>query len=121
MVTPAPSRYSGVPRSQVPLLVYETTDTDFANRGIEALRGAAIPCYRLGTAFADGSPVTQLRALGESQVCIYIERDSDFRQANDILLGLGAAVEEPLPSGRIVRIAVILIVASATLIVLVWS
>jgi hypothetical protein len=105
----------------VPLLVYETTDTDFANRAIDALREADIPCYRVGTTFGDASPVTQLQALGESQVCIYIERDSDFRQANDILLRLGAAVEEPLPAGRIVRIAVILIVAIATVIALMWS
>ena len=48
-------------------LVYETTDTDFADRALEA------------------------------QVCIYIERDTDFSEANRILISLGAVEERPLP------------------------
>lgn len=45
-------------------LVYETTDTDFADRALQALREAHIPCYR---------------------------------EANRILISLGAVEERPLP------------------------
>jgi hypothetical protein len=105
------------------VLLYETNDTRFANRAIEALRRADIPCYRVGSGSGDGSPMNLMMALGESRICIHVERDSDYRRANDILIALGAAREEPLrlPSARGVRIVIILVVALAVCIALVWS
>jgi hypothetical protein len=105
------------------MLVYETTDTSFANRAIDALRRADIPCYRVGSGSGDGSPMNLLMALGESRICIHIEQASDYRRANEILIALGAAREEPLrlPSPRGVRIAIILTVVITICIALIWS
>ena len=79
----------------MPQLIYETTDTDFANRAIEALEEAAIPCYRIGSGYSDSAGYTP-RGASERQVCIYIERNSDYAQSNQILMKLGAVVDRPL-------------------------
>jgi len=76
------------------LLVYETTDPDFANRAMDAMRDAAIPCYRTGRGYSSDSNYPG-KGFTEDQVCIYIERDTDFAQANEILIGLGAVTEDP--------------------------
>jgi hypothetical protein len=75
-------------------LVYATTDTDFADSAIEALRAAEISCYRVGL----GVDHSAARAATEDQVCIYIERDTDYSEANRILISLGAVVEKPPPA-----------------------
>ena len=77
-------------------LVYETTDTDFADRAIEALRAADVPCYRTGLGYHEQAAATG-RVWSEAQVCIYIERDTDYARANELLVGLGAVTEKPLP------------------------
>ena len=105
----------------MPRLVYETTDTRFADRAIDALREADVPCYRVGTGLGDGSPVTQLQALGESRICIYLERESDYPKASDILVRLGAAKEEPLPIKWVFRLSVLLVIAIAICVALMWS
>jgi hypothetical protein len=76
--------------------MYETTDTDFADRAIETLRESDVPCYRTGHGY---SAHGQLPGMGvsEDQIGIYIERDTDYARANEILLGLGAVRERPLP------------------------
>ena len=75
------------------LLVYETSDTVFADRAIEALQAAHISCYRTGRG------VRELNAtIGrwtDDKVYIYIRNESDVRRANEILIGLGAAVDKP--------------------------
>jgi hypothetical protein len=87
------------------LLLYQTFDPDFAERAVETLSQAGIPCRHSGTAYAALNPA-QMGELGRS-VCIFIERADDYRCANDILIGMGAAVDAPtkLPS----RAAVLLI------------
>jgi hypothetical protein len=77
-------------------LVYETTDTDFADRALEAMRQAHILCYRTGQGYQTEAWYSG-RGSSESQVCIYIERDTDFAEANRILIGLGAVEERPPP------------------------
>lgn len=67
-----------------------------------------IPCYRWGpTTVGDGS----YRGRTGAMASIYIERDSDYRAANEILIKLGAAQERPLrlPTGWMARIALILL------------
>ena len=95
-------------------LVYETTDTDFADRAIQALGDAEIPCHRTGHGYHSQS-LHPVRGSGEDQVCIYIERDTDYAEANRILLSLGAAVERSPP---VWLIAVIMLVAA---IVAIWA
>ena len=70
-------------------LLYETTDPEFADSAIRALGEAGIPCYPVVQGYAHGA---------QSAVSIYIERNTDYTEANRILIGLGAAVEEPPPA-----------------------
>jgi hypothetical protein len=53
-------------------------------------------------------------------ICIYIEREADFRRANDILITLGAAVEAPitLPSRRAIFITVLVLTVIALVVAL---
>ena len=69
--------------------MYETTDSEFADSALAALGAAEIPCYRVGRSCADGV---------QSAVNIYIERDSDYAEANRILISLGAALERQPPA-----------------------
>jgi hypothetical protein len=92
----------------VAVLVYETEDDDFVDRALQELISAGIPCYRWGPAtVGDGSYRVRTGAMAS----IYIERDSDYRAANEILIKLGAAQEKPLslPTSWVVRIALILL------------
>jgi len=95
-------------------LVYETTDTDFADRALEAMREAHIPCYRTGHGYQTEAWYSA-RGSSESQVCIYIERDTDFSEANRILISLGAVEERPLP----LRLIFALLLVAA--IVAIWA
>jgi hypothetical protein len=75
-------------------LIYETSDPEFADRAIESLRAAGIDCYRTGRG------VRQLNASSgrwtDDQVCLYVRDGGNFQRANEILISLGAAVDEPL-------------------------
>lgn len=75
-------------------LVYETTDPDFADRAIEAMRDADIPCYRTGRGYSNQVQYPG-RGFSEDRICIYIERDADYAQANEILITLGAVTDDP--------------------------
>jgi hypothetical protein len=97
------------------LLIYETSDPVFADRAIEALQAAGISCYRTGRG------VRELNAtIGrwtDDKVCIYIRQESDVRQANEILIGLGAAVDKPLrlPSPWVLALVAAILVVIAVL------
>ena len=88
------------------LLVYETTDTDFADRALAAMREADIPCYRTGHGYQTESWPGGRVSSGD-QVCIYIERDLDSSEANRILISLGAAQERPPPLRLIVGLSIL--------------
>jgi hypothetical protein len=75
-------------------LVYETTDTTFADRAIEAMRAADISCYRIGRGYSNSSAYPG-KGLTEDQVCLYIETDTDYARANAILIELGAVTDDP--------------------------
>jgi len=94
-------------------LIYETTDTEFADRAIEALRAADVPCYRTGHGYT-AEAQHMGRGFSEDQVCLYIERDTDWARANEILIGLGAVTERPLPPRWV------LVLAAALLAMLSW-
>jgi hypothetical protein len=92
----------------VAVLVYETEDGDFVERALRELISAGIPCHRWGPAtVGDGSYRGRTGAIAG----IYIERDSDYRAANEILIKLGAAQEKSLrlPTSRMARIALIVL------------
>ena len=67
-------------------LIYETADGAFADRVLEAMRQAKIPCYRTG-----GSGYTSSVGLptGENQICVFVSNKADLPRANEILRNLG--------------------------------
>jgi hypothetical protein len=79
------------------LLVYETTDPEFAEQALSAMREQSIPCYRVGHGYSNASAAFARGVPTESQICLYIERDGDYVAANRILISLGAVVEKPIP------------------------
>lgn len=88
-------------------LVYETTDPDFADRAIKAMREADIPCYRVGHGYTWNAAGTSGRAAAENQICIYIERETDYAEANRLLVKLGAVVEKPPPGWAVVAFLIV--------------
>jgi len=108
---PSTSPLEGKP---LPQLIYETTDTDFADRAIEALRNAGIPGIPSYRGYSSGSSYPG-KGFTEDEVCLYIENELDYRPANDILIKLGAVVEEPpkLPSRKVLFVIVLIVVAVA--------
>jgi hypothetical protein len=76
-------------------LVYTTSDRVFADRATETLVARGINSYLSG---GSGDVPGSSSAYG-----VHIEKEVDWRRANEILLELGAAREEPLPTGPRVR------------------
>ena len=97
------------------LLIYQTSDPKFADRVVEALHRASISGHR------SGGGVQELNAtIGrwtDDQVCIYILQESDARRANEILIGLGGAVDKALklPSPWVVLLVSAILVVVAVL------
>jgi len=75
------------------LLVYQTSDPDFADRAVSALSEAGVPCYRTGIGARHLNATTG--NWTDKQIFIYIERQEDLERANEILIGIGAVVDEP--------------------------
>jgi len=67
----------------VAVLVYETEDADFVERALQELIGAGISCHRCGPATVGDE---SYRGRTGAMAGIYIERDSDYRAANEILI-----------------------------------
>ena len=101
------------------LLLYQTSDPAFANRALEVLQEAEIPCYRTG----EGYWSIPTRRDSGAGICIYIEREADYRAANEIIVKLGAAVDAPirLPSRRVVFIVVFVVTVIAALVAFNWG
>src|SRR5690242_12190413 len=78
------------------LLIYQTSDPQFANRAVDALREAGIDSYSIGEGARELNAT--LGRWTDSQICIYIRQasEADSRRANEILVGLGGAMERPL-------------------------
>jgi hypothetical protein len=91
------------------VLIYETTDPEFAARAVSALEDAGIAAYKTGTGYSETFHGRMLPT--ESQVCIYIEQESDAGRANEILLKLGAVPEEPI--GAVLKNYTLLVVLAA--------
>ena len=96
------------------MLLYETTDADFAERALAALGEARIPCYKTTTSVLSNKYA--IPAADDAKFYLFLERPDDYRPANDILIRLGAAVDLPpkLPSIRVlVAIAAVAVVLAA--------
>jgi hypothetical protein len=91
------------------LLVYQTSDPRFADRAIEAMTEANIPCFQTGRGWVDISRAV-LPDLGGG-ICIYIRDAVDAARANAILIELGAVIETPpkLPSRRVIFLIVLIV------------
>jgi hypothetical protein len=99
-------------------LVYETPDRAFAERAIKAMRDANISCYHVAPDYS-----ALYVPKGEAQVCIYIANESDYAQANDILVKLGAATDKPprLPPLWLLFTGALLLVALGCWVALEWK
>lgn len=75
------------------LLVYQTSDPDFADRAVSALSEAGVSCYRTG--FGARNLNASTGNWTDKQISIYVERQEDLQRANEILIGIGAVVDEP--------------------------
>lgn len=67
------------------LLVYQTSDPGFADKAIDAMEAAGIPCFQTGHGWVDLQLTRQY--LGEG-ICIYIRDERDAPRANQILIDL---------------------------------
>lgn len=76
-------------------LVYTTSSRAFADRALETFAAHGISSYLSG---GSGDVPGSSPAYG-----VHIEKEVDWGRANEILIELGAAREEPLPSGPRVR------------------
>lgn len=81
-------------------LVYTTSDRGFAERAVQTLLSDGIPAYLTGQDEYSGYLMP-----GPGQYCVHIESDGMRARANELLLQMGAAPEEPLrlPTGPWVR------------------
>jgi hypothetical protein len=97
-------------------LIYQTSDPKFADRAIEALLKAGIPCYRTGRGTARLNAT--IGRWTDDQVCIFVRHQSDCRRANEQLIKLGAYVDRPkkLPSRWIVAIVILTLLVLATVV-----
>ena len=101
-------------------LLYQTSDIKFADRAIEALHHAGVPCYRLGQGLP-ANPLIFSRdfSLG---ISIYIRHEEDYARANAVIIKLGAVVEPniALPSWvQWILYAVLVAIACVTVFTLV--
>lgn len=84
-------------------LIYTTSDRGFADRAVQTLLSHGIQAYRTG------EDLSGYIVGPSSQYCVHIESDSERARANELLLQMGAAPEEPLhlPTGPWVRWAML--------------
>jgi hypothetical protein len=102
------------------LLVYQTSDPRFADKAIDTMEAAGIPCFQTGHGWVDLQLTRQY--LGEG-ICIYIRDEKDAPRANAILIELGAVVEQPvkLPSQRVLVLVTALITALVIYVATHWG
>ncbi len=87
-------------------LIYETTDNNFANSCVQGLSDAGIAAFRTDGTLPGGSDFI---------ICIYIHDPSQYQEANEVLVKLGAVINSgpTLPSRTIIvlMVAVMLLFA----------
>ena len=78
------------------ILLYQTSDSEFAARIITALKKAGISCCQKGVGWSFNST----RRVFDNGISIFIHDMNSYHHANSILLQLGAYVEPPLKLPR---------------------
>jgi hypothetical protein len=97
-------------------LIYASSDLGFAETAVRALTERGIPSYVTGRDSYSAYVVPVPR-----RYCVHIELETDRARATEILLQLGAAPEEPLPTGRWVRWLIVGIAVTLTVVILLLS
>jgi hypothetical protein len=87
----------------VAVLLYQTTDGEFADRAIAVLEGVGIPAFR------EGSGENEVLRPRGVMINIYVRESSDYRRASQVLVDIGAAIDKPmrLPTGRVTRVVLL--------------
>jgi hypothetical protein len=96
------------------ILLYQPSDEGFAERAMTALAAAGIACHRVGQGVRTLDTIKGLWT--DQQVNIYVDREEDYKRANELIVKLGAAVDTPpkLPSGWLLALIIATVVAIAT-------
>ena len=91
------------------MLIYETHDADFAESAIKALKEAGIDCHRTCGAvrYAHSDPI----------ICVHIRDAADRRKASEILIELGAVIDDP---DRLPPKWVFAVLAIAAVVLVLW-
>jgi hypothetical protein len=87
------------------VLLYQTSSSQFAAQAIDALLAADIPCHLTGGTYYNRNE--------EESVCICIERSEDSSRANEILVRLGAAVDDSPNEVHSLRVVILVAIAVA--------
>lgn len=92
------------------ILIYETSDPEFANRAVKALVGAGIPSHRVGEGAEKLN--ASLRNWTDQRIFIFIDRREDYRRANEILIAMGAVANKPmrLPTGLTLAVLIVALI-----------
>lgn len=94
-------------------LIYKTTDGNFANSCIQALEEAGVAAFRTGDPLPGGTDFT---------ISIYIHDLSQSKEANEVLLKLGAVMDaEPTLPSRPVMILLVAATLLLAVIVATWG
>ena len=72
------------------VLLYQTSDLEFADDALGALEAARISSFKTGTAWRG-----LWYGIGLNSISIFIRHPEDYQRANAVLVGIGAVVEEP--------------------------
>lgn len=77
------------------ILIYQTSNPDFASQVVDTLNEAKIECYKIGRGYYSISRYLYRTDFGNG-ISIYIRHQEDYQKANQILINLGAVIETPI-------------------------
>jgi hypothetical protein len=97
------------------VLLYQTSDEEFAVRIIAALEDAGIACCRTG--FGYKLPTIIGKRILDNGVSIFVQHEHDYQRANQIIVALGAYVEPPVRPVRLLEIGLALAVLAIIVVV----
>lgn len=72
------------------LLLYHTSDLDFAESAVDALHADRISCFKTGTAWSG-----LWYGRGLDSISIFIRHPTDYERASAVLVRLGAVQDAP--------------------------
>jgi len=97
------------------VLLYQTSDEAFAARAMAALEEEGIACCRTGRGY--DIPTANTYRVLDNGVSIFVQQESDYQRANQIIVALGGTVEPPIQPVRLLEVGLALAALAAILVV----